>query len=401
MFRGYSLLSNQVPRALIRFDDPKTAFKALKTSEVFRSWAILQAFTFKPIVKNSEVLYNMSKRVLGSNFTHRVISQTVFKHFCAGEDPNGIQPRIAELRKSGIGAILDYAAESDPTQASTVDSFDANVTVFENSIRVVHSLPGENFAAIKITGLASPALLEKLSATLPKPLPPQDAADLEKAVARLDRVCALASKLGVSVMIDAEWTTVQPAIDYLTISMMKKYNKERPVVSTTYQCYLKVTPQRIKADLEIAKGNFKLGAKLVRGAYLVSERTRSPGAVCDSFENTTAQFDAAINTLAAAPEAALVVVASHNTGSVRVALAAENFGKFRFAQLLGMRDNLTYPLAAAGVPVFKYIPYGPVPEVMPYLIRRAQENSSMFGSPAVAEERKMLAAELRKRLFGI
>ena len=131
----------------------------------------------------------------------------------------------------------------------------------------------------------------------------------------------------------------------------------------------------------------------------MSERTRSPGAVCDSLDETSNQFNAAIDSLSKADEASLVVIASHNTESVRVALNSENFEKFRFAQLLGMRDNLTFPLAQSNVPVYKYVPYGKVEEVVPYLLRRGQENSSLFGSPAVQEERQMLKTELIRRFL--
>jgi proline dehydrogenase len=322
--RSYRLSKTHIARPHISFKDPKTAYGSLSTIEVVRSWAILNAFTLKPLVKHREALYSISKRVFGSTLTHSLLRHTIFKHFCGGEDGVEIQKRVSQLRDSGIGAILDYAAESDATSALTESYFERNVDIFEKSIRTVHSLSGENFAAIKITGLASPSLLEKVSAALPATglpslsslkISPLDLSELENAYRRLDQVCSLAESLGVGVMIDAEWTTVQPAIDFMAISMMKKHNKNLPIVSTTYQCYLKVTPDRIQKDLDLAKaGDFKLGAKVVRGAYLVSEATRSPGAVCDSYEITNAQYNAAIQTLAASPQAALVVVASHNTG---------------------------------------------------------------------------------------
>jgi len=199
--------------------------------------------------------------------------------------------------------------------------------------------------------------------------------------------------------------------------LQRKYNTgDRPVVFQTYQAYLKGMRGKAGRDLERSeREGWRFGAKVVRGAYMVSEREKArkrgmESPVCDDYVATEENFHAVIDAIlehsaACGPEAAAeVLVASHNRGSVehtlrRCAELGLDRGNIYFGQLLGMADNLTFTLGKAGYKAYKYVPYGPIGEVMPYLIRRTQENSAILGSAGVQEERAMIAGELRRRLL--
>ncbi|EER18309.1 proline oxidase, putative [Perkinsus marinus ATCC 50983] len=234
---------------------------------------------------------------------------------------------------------------------------------------------------------------------------------------RVDAACKAAYEGGVRILIDAEWTAIQPAIDRMAACMMRKYNGDDTkgaIVYNTYQTYLKNTRRRVHRDLRMAqREGYKLGCKVVRGAYIVSERAlaekegrESP--IHDTYEATTASYHSSIEDLLKHASRPSMIIASHNAGTVRYAVqtleecgnSEERQKHVYFGQLLGMSDPITFVLADNGYKAYKYVPYGPVKDVVPYLIRRTQENSTLLGTPAVAEERKMLFTELRRRLFG-
>ena len=282
-------------------------------------------------------------------------------------------------------------------------------------------------AACKLTGLTDPSLLERLStalasrgvsrgdgtvplAALDGALSASDRSETEQLLGRLDRLASAALQHRVRLMVDAEQTYLQPAIDYCVAVVQARYNRTFPAVFNTYQCYLVDAGERVRADLARASaGGYYFAGKVVRGAYMVQERALAreqgrPDPIQPDAAATHAAYDAAVATIIrAGNQRREVMVASHNEQSVRnaVALMGEHglppslaSGVF-FGQLLGMCDHITYGLARAGYPVFKYVPYGPVRLVVPYLIRRAQENSSvMIGA---AKERELLWRELRRR----
>ena len=233
---------------------------------------------------------------------------------------------------------------------------------------------------------------------------------------RLDGLAALAAARGVRVMVDAEHTYFQPAIDHICLELMRKYNRAGgAVVHNTYQCYLTATAAKLERHAALAaREGWHFGAKLVRGAYLHLERARAarlgyadPVHAC--IEDTHACFDAAVSFALTRPDvrsgrsAANVLVASHNRASVERALdvmADEGLdartSKVYFGQLLGMADHLTFTLGAHGYRAYKYVPYGSLYEVMPYLLRRAHENGDLLSSN-VAGERALLVGELARR----
>lgn len=250
-------------------------------------------------------------------------------------------------------------------------------------------------------------------------IPPKEEEMFRNMIRRLNTIVKTAQDLDVRIMIDAEQTYFQPAISRITLEMMRKYNTEKAIVFNTYQCYLKDTYKEVCTDLEQAKRqNFYFGAKLVRGAYIEQERARAAALGYEdptnpSFEATTEMYhktlteclrririlkDANVD-----PKKIAIMVASHNEDTVRFAIKKmEEIGihpedkVICFGQLLGMCDYITFPLGQAGYSAYKYIPYGPVNEVLPYLSRRAQENKGVLQK--IKKEKRLLLSEITKRL---
>jgi proline dehydrogenase len=620
---------------LPRLDDPTAAFATRTTPELLRAWLVLRLCMFSPLVRNADSLLSLSRKLVGASLTDAVVRRTFFAHFCAGEDGDAIQPTIARLRAANVQSIVDYAAEDDvsgeeeeeeekdgqqqerrqqapaapsssssspatPTPATPTSSYvhprgqavvgrtydyadeaacDAHVATFLSAIDAVgRERDGRGdggFAAIKVTALGNPALLERMTAALrtvrklfaaadvegkgsvdlaafsglyralfphappdraqrafrelasrarrrvvaaadgsgaPSSsssssslsyAPPLDRVDLvdwclairlqdmpgiaeriarhrsggggggeggsglagevehaaldSEEVALADAMLARVAKLAeraaerrVRLMVDAEHSYFQPAIDHTAKQLMARYNGGNgggggaiidgggggggaqpvsssssssalsqlppppPIVFNTYQCYLKDSRQRLEEDLELARRQgYRFAAKLVRGAYVVLERRRAqslryPSPVLDNIEQTHANYDACAELVLreVKERGAEVMLATHNVQSLQNAarrmrdlgIPRAGGGVF-FGQLLGMSDAASFSLGAAGYQVAKYVPYGEVRLVIPYLIRRAQENSALLG-PGVGGELRLLRRELRRRVLG-
>ncbi|XP_065337093.1 proline dehydrogenase 1, mitochondrial isoform X1 [Cloeon dipterum] len=249
-------------------------------------------------------------------------------------------------------------------------------------------------------------------------LTPKEEEMFRNMIRRIDTLCKCAKALDVRIMVDAEQTYFQPAITRITLEMMRKHNKEKAIMFNTYQCYLKEAFNNVSTDLEQAKRqNFYFGAKLVRGAYLEQERARAEALGYDdptnpSFEATSEMYQKTLSECLrrikdgkskGEGKKIAIMVASHNEDTVRFTLNAMNeYGispedkVICFGQLLGMCDYITFPLGQSGYSVYKYIPYGPVDEVLPYLSRRAQENKGILKK--IKKEKSLLLQELSRRL---
>jgi proline dehydrogenase len=237
---------------------------------------------------------------------------------------------------------------------------------------------------------------------------------VENMITRLRKLCSTAAEFGLRIMIDAEHQYFQPAIDSIAKDMMREYNTEVPIVYNTYQCYLKDSRFRLNADIESARRQgYKFGAKLVRGAYMVLEKNlaeekglKSP--IHDTLDDTHANYNRCVRMLIqeVATSDAEVMIATHNQYSVEMAVRSmHDFGLdpatcgVYFGQLLGMSDHLSLVLGRHKYRAYKYVPFGPLQEVMPYLIRRAQENSDVMGG--VGKEMGLLISECKRRLVGV
>jgi proline dehydrogenase len=331
-----------------------------------------------------------------------IIKRTIFKQFCGGSTFEECRKSIKELAEYNVATILDYGAEGKETEAA----FDITVRESVKSLQFASENDTVPVVSCKVTGLTSNDLLEKITAG--DKLSDQQEKLYKKALQRLDAICKKAHELKVALYIDAEESWIQDAIDNMTNIMMERYNKEYITVYNTFQMYRHDRLAFLKKSFALAQEkDFILGAKLVRGAYMEKERFRaskegytSPIQVdkksCDD------DYNAAVKVCVDNYDQIASSLASHNEKSTRYQMQLmeeKNIPKEHphlvFCQLYGMSDNLTFNLAKEGYNVAKYVPYGPIKDVIPYLIRRAQENSAVGGE--VSRELGMLQTEIKRR----
>jgi proline dehydrogenase len=331
-----------------------------------------------------------------------LIKRTIFKQFCGGETIDESLRTAVRLYRSGIGSILDYSAEGQETEAS----FDASVKEILRTIATAAKHPEVPFCVFKPSGIGSHAIWERKSQGLPMDQDQQQ--EWERVEARMGTLAEAASTAGVPILVDAEESWIQPAIDVLVTRMMERYNRARPIVFNTIQFYRHDRLAFLHRSVEQATaGGYHLGIKLVRGAYMEKERERAaekgyPSPIHVDKAAVDADYDAALAVCLQHIGRMGIVAGSHNENStLLLARLMQEGGLARrderiwFSQLLGMSDNISFNLASAGFNVVKYVPYGPVHKVMPYLIRRAAENSSVAGQ--TGRELRLIREELARR----
>jgi proline dehydrogenase len=490
-----------------RFDHCRP-YKEKKVSELFRSLLVFQLCEFKPLVRNGSRLLDLTRRLVGNRVTDTIIRETFFKQFCGGQHHAEVVRKVHDLKRSNIGAILDYAAESEEeTQVSapsqgynshTEKICDDHVARFIQCINTVSDSYSDSnstnantnpFAAVKISALGNPILLQRMSDFIRQTeqmIAPFDEAgkgylnheefermyrlisndsesrglndvidyldpkgvnaidhvswctvaltkapelqlrprqptfeqftseDIDMIQAMHSRACNIAQEAfssDVRLLIDAEQSWIQPAIDIISQDLQESYNDankiDHPIIYSTYQCYLKKSLHQMKMDIaRSSRLGFHFGTKLVRGAYMQRERERAgemdyASPIHDTVEDTHENYNAAVHQLlhgmvdrraSSSPLSLEVMCATHNRQSIEYAVqlmedlevgsSTENDGSHEmisFAQLYGMSDDLTIPIADKGYNVYKYVPFGPIREVIPYMLRRAQENGDILG----------------------
>ncbi|MBC7449087.1 MAG: proline dehydrogenase family protein [Hymenobacteraceae bacterium] len=337
-----------------------------------------------------------------------MVKQTVFRQFCGGETIRECRPVIEELAKYGIGTILDYSVEGEGDERA----FDATAREILATVAMAAAVGPAKipFSVFKVTGLADTDLLERAQSG--KPITQEQQAALDRGLARVDSICQAAHAAGVRVFVDAEESWIQETIDRWALEMMRRYNRQRTIVYNTYQLYRHDRLAALQADVTQAEAGaenarFHVGAKLVRGAYLEKEIRRAQQQGYANPMNPTKQatddlYDASIRFCLAHINRVAICAGTHNEASSRLCTElmhqyglAPSDERVYFAQLYGMSDNLSYNLAAAGYHVAKYVPYGPVEAVMPYLLRRANENTAIAGQSS--REFLLIQKELRRR----
>ena len=382
------------------FQDTETAFADRSDAELVERRRLFR-------VMNSPVLNAFSTRAATFALSlglpvKGLIKSTVFELFCGGETIEECEPTIQRLGRSNIGTILDYSVEGK----STEDAFEATKDEILRTIRRANDDPHIPFAVFKVTGIAPLGTLEKLSNK--KKLDAKGQAKCERIHTRVNEICELAHSLGQPVFIDAEDSWIQNAIDDLAIEMMERYNRESVIVYNTVQLYRKDRLQFLKESRRAAseRGYF-LGVKLVRGAYMEKEIARAAemgyeSPIHGSKKDTDADYDAAVEYCLKYLDQISMVAGTHNENSTQrlAKLMYEkriipNHHHVHFSQLYGMSDNLSYVLAKNGYNVSKYLPYGPVEDTLPYLVRRAEENTSVAGQ--VSRELDLLNKEIKRR----
>ena len=335
-----------------------------------------------------------------------LIRQTVFKHFCGGETIEESERTINLLGQYKVGTILDYSVEGEKSESGFDQTCEEILATFEEAKKSPH-VP---FCVFKSTGMADGDLLTKIQSNMG--LAPLESEAFGKIKGRIDRICRKAHDFQIPILIDAEETWLQDPIDQLAHDMMIKYNKEKAIVFMTFQMYRRDSLDNLRLALEDALSNhYFLGVKIVRGAYMEKERERAeamnyPDPIHPTKEATDLAFNQALEFCTEHVEQISLVCGSHNefsnqylAGLLKKNGIPHQDSRVWFSQLLGMSDNISFNLANAGYNVVKYVPFGPVKSVMPYLFRRAEENTSVAGQSS--RELLMIRKEIeRRRMVG-
>ncbi len=384
----------------IDFSNTEIAFSHLSNAQLRQAYYLFKIIGQPLIVKMGPVCTDFA-------LTFRLpvktlIKKTIFSHFCGGETIRDCKSRIDSLARYHVGTILDFAREGGGTE----EDFDLVAAEIKRTIDMAAESSHIPFAVFKPTGIASLELLSKV----------ERKADLSvrerKAWARVEErfqdITQHAARKQVRVMVDAEESWIQDTVDGLVYNAMKQHNKEKAIVYNTVQLYRHDRNDYLKALLDLAEQqDFHVGVKLVRGAYLekelrVAAAEGRPSPLNPSKAATDAAYDRALQQCIERIDRCSIVAGTHNEASTKLLTQLMQAAGIKpqdervfFAQLLGMSDNLSYNLAAAGFSVAKYVPYGTINELLPYLTRRAQENSSVAGQSS--RELMLLESELKRR----
>ncbi len=385
---------------LPEFDNTEIAFRYRSDKEIKRAKFLFSSMGSPAL---TSIGMKMTKMALSWKLPIQgLIKSTLFDQFCGGETMEEAGKTAAMIGKYGVSTILDYGVEGKESESD----FDRAVPEFVKAIKFAASGKNIPFISVKITGFAYFAMLEKIhsGATLTD----NDKAAWKRVYDRIDFICSNAATHNIMVLVDAEESWIQKPVDELTNAMMEKYNKERAVVFNTFQLYCHDRLDFLKKSHDVANSKgYILGAKLVRGAYMEKERARAaekgyPSPIQPDKASTDRDYDeAALFCLQHLDKLALFIGSHNEQSCLKVAKymtdnnIPANTKKVYFSQLYGMSDNISFNLANSGYHVAKYLPYGPVKDVLPYLMRRAQENTSVAGQ--TGRELGLIDKELRRR----
>ena len=339
---------------------------------------------------------------------HGLIRKTIFKQFVGGETLEQTAETARLLDKYNVQVILDYGVEGKEGE----ENFEKATEEFIKVIKYAATQKNIPFISVKVTGFARFGLLQTLNEAprLRSGIHDHEAENEEwdRVRVRMFRICEAAAESGVGVLVDAEESWIQDPVDRLAIEMMEVFNKDKAVVYNTIQLYRHDRLNFLRMSYRIARQqNFVLGVKLVRGAYMEKERARAAqkgtiSPIQPDKETTDKDYDEAVGFCITNIENIATVIATHNelSNQIAVHLLEEkqlplDHPHIHFSQLYGMSDNITFNLAQAGCKVSKYVPFGPIREVIPYLMRRAQENSSVSGQ--TGRELSLISKELKRR----
>jgi proline dehydrogenase len=381
------------------FDNTKVAFSLKSNSELLRANFLYNMIQNQSLVRIGSAI---TKFALKAHLpVEGIIRATVFNHFCGGVTEDNCIPTIDLMYTKGVSSVLDYSVEGKENE-SEFDETLAKILKVIDFGKVNKAIP---FAVFKPTGLGRFALFQKI--TEKESLTPAEEAEWMRVKARFVTICEAAHAQDFPLLIDGEESWMQDAADNLIEEMMERYNKKRPLVFNTLQMYRHDRLDYLKAlnDRAIEKGFF-IGMKVVRGAYMEKERERAEekgyeSPICIDKRATDENFDAAALYMMDRPNMALFA-GTHNEHSTYLVMDwAKKYGiekkdkSLWFGQLYGMSDNISFNLSKSGYNVAKYLPFGPVKDVMPYLIRRAEENTSVAGQ--TSRELELIGAERKRR----
>ena len=382
------------------FDNTEIAFSLKSDSELERAYFLFKMISIEPLVRIGTAATNFA--IKAHLPIEGLIRSTVFDHFCGGVNEEDCLPVIDKMFKKGVSSVLDYSVEGKENEKE----FDAAVDIVLKIIDFAKSKIAIPIAVFKPTGFGRFYLYEKIGRG--EILTKNEQLEWNKVVNRYDIVCKKAKENDVAVLIDAEESWMQNAADNLVSKMMQKYNIDKPIVYNTLQMYRHDRLAFLKKQHLHAKENkYFLGFKLVRGAYMEKENDKAKemgylSPICKNKETTDINFDDGLNYILDNLENISLFAGTHNEDSSYLLMnlmsekgLANNDKRVCFGQLYGMSDHISFNLANKGYNVAKYIPFGPVKDVMPYLIRRAEENTSVAGQ--TGRELNLLNTEKKRR----
>ena len=381
------------------FNNTEVAFSLKSDTELDRAYFLFKMIASEPLVKIGTAVTNFA--IKAHLPVEGLIRATVFDHFCGGTTENDCLTVVDKMFTKGVSSVLDYSVEGKEEEAQ----FDAALQMTLKTIDFAKERLAIPFAVFKPTGIGRLDLYEKVGAK--KELSETEKTEWEKVLDRFDSICKTAYEKDVALLIDAEESWMQDAADAIVEDMMKKYNKHKVIVYNTLQMYRWDRMDYLKKLHEQSqKDGFHIGMKLVRGAYMEKENLRAkemgyPTPICASKQATDDNYNAAVSYMLENIDTMAIFAGTHNEESSYLLMQmmngkiAKNDARIFFGQLYGMSDNISYNLAAHGYNVAKYLPFGPVRDVMPYLIRRAEENTSVAGQ--TSRELNLLKTERKRR----
>jgi proline dehydrogenase len=384
----------------IRFDDTAVAF-SYKSDRALRKANLIFTLVNHPWMSAVatyavKLAFQLRLPVKG------LVRITAFEHFCGGETIDQSEKTIQQLARFQVGTILDYSVEGENSEAD----FDHTCSEILKTFDKAKGNPAIPFCVFKVTGLGDMALLEKVQAR--EPLSPEEQTAMFRVRQRVKQICEKAYQTEVPVLVDAEDSWIQDTIDAIAYEMMAQFNQQKAIVYNTFQMYRADMLTNLRNAFHVAAmHNYYLGVKMVRGAYMEKERARAaqkgyPDPINPTKEATDDLFNKGLAFCIDNKQRISLVCGSHNEYSNQyLTVLMERHGmqpgdkRVYFSQLLGMSDNISFNLAKAGYQVAKYVPYGPVEAVMPYLLRRAAENTSVAGQSS--RELTLIRKELKRR----
>ena len=382
------------------FADTQVAFALKSDTELDRAYFLFKMIANEPLVRIGTAVTNFALKAHLP--VDGLIRATVFDHFCGGINENDCLSVVDKMYTKGVSSVLDYSVEGKEEE----DQFDATLKMTLKTIEFAKERQAIPFAVFKPTGLGRIDLYTKVGAK--EILTTEEQVEWDAIKERFETICKTAHAKDVALLIDAEESWMQDAADDLAEEMMRKYNKDKAIVFNTLQMYRWDRLDYLKGIHERAKRDgFFIGMKIVRGAYMEKENSRAEekkyiSPICVSKEATDKNYDACIRYMIEHLDSMSIFAGTHNESSsyklmefINEKGVAKNDSRIWFGQLYGMSDNISFNLAAHGYNVAKYLPFGPVRDVMPYLIRRAEENTSVAGQ--TSRELSLINAEIKRR----
>jgi len=383
------------------FDDTEIAFKNRSDKELKKIYSL-----FKKMSNQS--LSNIGMSLLKASIffklpVHKFAEKYLFFHFCGGVNLEDSSDIIENLNKFNVKAVLDYSVESKKSEEAFEEIKKEIIKIIDNSYKNKGKVP---FAVYKISGVANVELIRKIQKN--ESLSDEEKTLKEKLIARIDEISSYAHKKQVPLMVDAEKLDVQGFITDISNEMMIKYNKDMPIIYDTIQFYRKDAMQLLKDSFKkVTESGAFYGLKLVRGAYyeeekLIAEKLGKESPICKSKKDTDEMYNTGIQFCMKNLDKTGIFLATHNEISVKLLMQLIDEYSLElqdkrvwFSQLYGMSEHISFNIAKCGYNASKYIPYGPIKSVMPYLIRRAEENKGI--QEQTNREFEVIKKEMRRR----